>query len=129
MTNEEFERKMEFIVNQQAQFSADMLRLEAAQTELREAQARTNDVVARTNEVVSRLAAATLEGFKDTSAKINVLIDSHIRLQESDERLKESQERLSEAQTRTEESLKNLIATVESYLREKNGGTSGEMPA
>ena len=31
MSNEEWERKMEFLLNQQAQFDIDMSRLEAAQ--------------------------------------------------------------------------------------------------
>ncbi len=101
MTNEEFERKMEFIVKQQAQFSVDM-------QQLREAQARTEQQLAQTGQIVNRLAAATVEGFKDTNAKIDALIDSHIRL--------------SEAQARTDQSLKNLIAVVDRYFKERNGG-------
>lgn len=100
MTNEEFERKMEFIINQQAQFSVDIQLLREAQ--------------ARTDQVVNRLAAATLEGFRDVNAKIDALVDSHIRLQES--------------QARTDENLRNLITVVDRYFKERNGGTSGEMP-
>ena len=48
---------MEFILGQQAQFSADM-------QQLREAQARTEGVVAQTGEIVARLANGTLEGFR-----------------------------------------------------------------
>jgi len=121
MTNEEFERKMEFIVNHQAQFSAGMEELREAQAELREAQARTEGRVTQIEQLVNRLAAATLEGFKDTNAKIDALVDSHIRLQES-------HERLSEAQSRTEESLKNLIAVVDRYFEGRNGRTGGETP-
>ena len=66
MNNEEFERKMSFIVEQQAQFAADI-------QQMRELQAQTENVVAR-------LAHATLEGFGDVNAKIDSLVDSQIRL-------------------------------------------------
>src|SRR6266851_4019966 len=101
MSNEEFERKMEFIVEQQAQFASDM-------HQLRVAQAQTDQVVAQTGEIVARLANVTFEGFKDVNAKIDALVDSHIRL--------------SEAQSRTEENLKNLIAVVERYFSEGRNG-------
>ena len=57
MSNEEFERKMEFIVEQQAQFASDM-------HQLRVAQAQTDQVVAQTGEIVARLANVTFEAFK-----------------------------------------------------------------
>jgi len=58
MSNEEFEKRMEFLVEHQAQFSADI-------QQLREAQTRTEEVVVQTGEIVARLANVTLEGFKD----------------------------------------------------------------
>ena len=45
MSNEEIERKMAFIVEQQAQFASDIQRLQ-------ESQARTDQVVAQTGEIV-----------------------------------------------------------------------------
>jgi ABC-type transporter Mla subunit MlaD len=114
MTNEEFERKMEFIVNQQAQFSAGMEELREAQAQTERRAAQLEQVVAETHQVVNRLAGVTLEGFKDTNAKIDALIDSHIRL--------------SEAQARTDESLKNLIAVVDRYFERRNGRMDGEAP-
>ncbi|MBC7912303.1 MAG: hypothetical protein H7Y30_17480 [Pyrinomonadaceae bacterium] len=96
MTNEEFEKRMEFIVEQQAQFSADI-------QHLRETQAHTDQIVAR-------LAQLTLEGFKDVNAKIDALVDSHLRL--------------SEAQSRTDENLRNLIAVVDRYFNEGRNGNS-----
>ena len=69
MDNEEFEKRMEFILEQQAQFSADI-------QQLREAQAQTDSVVAR-------LANVTFEGFNDVNAKINALVDSQIRTDEN----------------------------------------------
>ena len=94
MDNEEFEKRMEFILEQQAQFSADI-------QQLREAQAQTDSVVAR-------LANVTLEGFNDLNAKINVLVDSQINL--------------TEPQSRTDDNLRNLIAVVDRYFSEGRNG-------
>ena len=94
MNNEEFERKMSFIVEQQAQFAADI-------QQMRELQAQTENVV-------GRLAHATLEGFRDVNAKIDSLVDSQIRL--------------TEAQTHTEENLRNLIAVADRYFSEGRNG-------
>ena len=63
MTNEEFDRKMAFIVEQQAQFAFDIQRLQ-------ESQARTDQVVAQTGEIVARLANVTHVGFTEVNAKI-----------------------------------------------------------
>ena len=98
MTNEEFDRRAEFIVEQQAQFTADI-------QQLREAQAQTD-------QVVSRLAAVTLEGFKDVNAKLDALIDSQMRL--------------AEAQALTDKKLRNLIAVVDRYFSEGRNGKSNE---
>lgn len=94
MNNEEFEKRMEFIIEQQAQFTADI-------QQLREVQAQTESIVAR-------LANGTLAGFNDVNAKINVLVDSQINL--------------TEAQSRTDESLRNLIAVVDRYFTEGRTG-------
>ncbi len=87
MSNEEFERKMAFIVEQQAQFAADIQQLQATQ--------------AQTENVVGRLANATLAGFNDVNAKIEALVDSQIR---------------------TDETLRNLIAVVDRYFSEGRNG-------
>lgn len=147
MTNEEFQQKMEFIIEQQARFASDIGQLK---------------------DVVARLANASLQRFEDVDEKIAALVDSQIRLSEAqartdvdekiaalvdsqirlteaqartDEKLNrfedvdekiaalvDSQIRLSEAQARTEENmkrtdenLKNLIAVVDRYFDERNG--------
>ncbi len=101
MNNEEFERKMAFIVEQQAQFAADIQQMREVQGQLQVTQAQTENVVAR-------LAHATLEGFKDVNVKIDSLVDSQIRL--------------TEAQSHTDEHLKNLIAVVDRYFSEGRNG-------
>lgn len=87
MNNEEFERKMAFIVEQQAQFSVDIQQLQETQ--------------AQTEKVVARLANATLAGFNDLNVKIDALVDS---------------------QMRTDETLRNLIAVVDRYFNEGRNG-------
>jgi hypothetical protein len=101
MNNEEFERKMAFIVEQQAQFAADIQQMSGVQEQLQATQAQTENVVAR-------LAHATLEGFKDVNVKIDALVDSQIKLTES--------------QSHTDENLRNLIAVVDRYFREGRNG-------
>jgi hypothetical protein len=112
-TNEEFERKMSFIVEQQAQFASDI-------QQLRESQTETNQVVAQTGEIVARLAYATLEGFKEVNVKIDALVDAQIRtdehlnrtdeqLRQTDEQLRQTDEQLlrtSEQQRLTDEQLR-----------------------
>jgi flagellar basal body rod protein FlgG len=102
MTNEEFERRMEFILEQQAQFASDIQQLREGIHQLREAQVQTD-------QVVNRLAAVTLEGFKDVNAKLDALVDSHLRMAEA-------QTKLSETQAHTEETIRTLIAVVDRYF-------------
>ena len=153
MTNEEFERRMEFIIEHQAQFVSDVQQLQGGIRQLREAQARTEQIVASLAEVTRESLTTTLEGFrdvdariealvdsqvrlteaqsrtdqhlKDTDAKIDALVDSQIRLNDAHLRLTEAQSRLTEAQLRTDENLRTLSATVDRYLREGRNGGSG----
>jgi flagellar basal body rod protein FlgG len=104
MSKEELEKRMEFIIEQQAQFTVDIDKLREGLQELRESQTKTD-------QLVNRLAAVTLEGFKDVNAKLDALVDSQIRL--------------SEGQSRTDEALKSLIAVVDRYLSDRNGKGEG----
>lgn len=60
MTNEEMERAMQFIVEQQAQFSVDIQRLNEADSELRrtlsEHQTQSNERMSRLEAIVERVA-------------------------------------------------------------------------
>lgn len=107
MTNEEFLNTRQFILEQQAQFAADI-------QQLSEAQARTEQVVAQTGEIVGRLAYATHQGFTDVNAKINALVDSQIRTDESQIRTDDKIKALVESQLRTDE---KINALVDSQLR------------
>jgi len=94
MSNEELERRMAFIVEQQARFTVDIQQLRESQSELQATQAQTEQIVAR-------LANVTLEGFKDVNIKINALVDSQIR---------------------TDENVRNLVAVVDRYFSEGRNG-------
>jgi len=121
MNNEEFERKMAFIVEQQAQFASDIQQLQESQVQLQASQAQTDQVVAQTaavvgqmGEVVTRLANATHAGFTEVNAKINALVDAQIRTEENLARTDKNV-------ASTDENLKKLIAVVNRYLGRRNG--------
>ena len=128
MNNEEFDRKMAFIVKQQAQFASDIQLFQESQTQLQESQARTDQVVAQTaqvvgqmGEVVTRLANVTHAGFTEVNAKINALVDAQIRTEEQLMRTEEHLMRTDKNVAGTDESLKTLIALVDRYLSGRNG--------
>ena len=95
------DRRIAFIIEQQAQVASDIHLLREGQTQLQGTQVQTEHMVAR-------LAHVTLEGFKDVNAKINALADSQIR---TDENLRH-----------TDESLRTLIAVVDRYFSEGRNG-------
>src|SRR5918911_4012539 len=97
MSNEEFERKMEFILEQQAQFASDIGELK--------------NVVAQLENIVAQLAQATVNRFEavdkradDVDVRIAALVDSQIRTEENVKK--------------TDEALRNLIAVVDRYFNE-----------
>lgn len=99
MSNEEFEKRMEFMLDHQAQSAAKLGQLE---------------------DIVTRLANASLKRLEDTDEKIAALVDSQIRLTEA-------QARTDENLKRTDESLRNLIAVVDRYFSgESRNGDSEE---
>ena len=95
MNNQEFERKMNFIVEQQAQFAAD---LELRRIREEEFDRRHQSWKVEIEDLLTRLARVTKEGFKDVNAKINALVDSQIRFEEqqkkTDEQLRRTDELL-----------------------------------
>jgi chromosome segregation ATPase len=115
MNNEEFERKMHFIVEQQAQFASDIQQLQESQARTDQVVAQTAVTVAQMGDVVTRLATVTHAGFSEVNAKINALVDAQIRTEENLTRTEKNLDR-------TEENLKTLIATVDRFLREGRNG-------
>ncbi|MBI2816882.1 MAG: hypothetical protein HYX72_08070 [Acidobacteria bacterium] len=110
MTNEEFERKIEFIVNQQAQFASDIQQL--------------RDSHKQTDELLTRLVNVTFTGFKDVNGKIDALVDAQMRTDATVRTLSAKVDVLVDSQIRTEENLRNLSDVVDRHIREgRNGGT------
>ena len=106
--NEDIERKMNFIVEQQAQFASDIQLLQESQARTEQIVAQTGEAVAQTAEtvahmgdVVTRLANVTHAGFTEVNAKIDALVD---------------------AQIRTEENLTNFISEVDRRFRKDRNG-------
>ena len=122
MNNEEIERKMNFIVEQQAQFASNIQQLQESQARtgqvvdrLADTLTQTVGVVAHTAEtvvemghVVTRLANVTHAGFTEVNAKINALVDAQIRTEEN--------------LARTDKNLRNLIDVVDRHIRDGRNG-------
>lgn len=109
--NEDIERKMNFILEQQAQFASDIQRLQESQARTEEVVAHTSEIVAQTadtvgqvGEIVTRLANVTHVGFTETNAKLNALVDAQIRTEEN--------------VARTNQNLTDFIAVVDRHFRE-----------
>ncbi len=100
MTEDEMQRKMEFIVEQQAQFAADIQVLQEKHNVL-------TDALTSVVGIVGKLAA----GQGHTDAKMSELADA--------------QKKLAEAQASTEERLNAFIVIVERHLTEGRNGNSG----
>ena len=109
MTNEEMQKTMQFILEQRAQFAADLQKAQESQAE--------------TNQIVNRLAAATLARFESTDARISALsedVDAKFAA------LIDAQMRTDEAVKKTDEAVRNLTAVVDRYFRERNGQKGSE---
>ena len=96
MSSEEFEKRAEFIVEQQAQFAAKIGQLE---------------------DIVVRLAKATLDRFEATDKRVDD-VDERISA------LVDSQMQTEESVKKTDENLRNLIAVVDRYFSEGRNGKS-----
>ncbi len=95
MSNEDFDKKAEFIVEQQAQFASQIGQLE---------------------DLVTRLAKATADRFQISDKRVDEM-DERIAA------LINSQIQTEENVKKTDEHLRNLIAVVDRYFREgRNGG-------
>ena len=108
MSNEEWERKMDFLLNQQAQFDVDMRRLEAAQ-------ARTEETLDRASEKISHLAGFMADGF---GLVMNLFKETDTKFKETHNEINA----LKESQNLTEELLQKFIAKVDRLTGEDQNG-------
>jgi hypothetical protein len=98
MANDDIDRKIEFIVNQQAQFSADII-------ELKELHVKAEARMTNLENVVLRLVDVVETGFSTLTDRMNDLVTAQTLL---DTRMAE----LAESQTHTDQRLNALIDIV-----------------
>lgn len=108
--DERIQRQMDFILEQQAQFSIDMDRLEASVS-------KHDESIEKIENVVLRLANGMVERFEKDEEKISLLIETQ---SETDRKIKE----LSELQKNTEERLNAVIYMFEKLISRDTNGNS-----
>jgi hypothetical protein len=97
MTDEELQKMIEFIIEQQAQFVINQEKAE---------------------ERIARLENAQIQ----TEARMSELAESQARMSRSQEHMNEVVAVLAEAQTRTDERLDTFIGVLERYISEGRNG-------
>ena len=111
MTNEEMQKLMQFILEQQAQFAVNIQKLEEAQAKSEAAQAKSEERVGQLEGAivgVVNLLGSLTKAQERTDAKVNELA--------------EKVSELTEAQKQTDERLNALINTFERYISERRNG-------
>jgi len=123
MTDEERQRQMDFIVNQQAAFSAGLDRLGEKVESMAETQRRSEEKWARTEEGIrSLLAIAEIHEREISDLKESIRETSVVTRAAA-----ETARAASEAGRNTDERLNALIIMVEKYLSDRrNGRDRGE---
>jgi len=110
MSNEEMDKKMEFIVEHQAKFAAEI-------EIMRETQAAESKLWSQRYDRLSNALIAVVD-------IVGSLTRAQMRTDEKVSLLEESFARLAQAQARTEESLKILINVVERHIHGNGGAES-----
>lgn len=117
MDNKNLEKKMEFIIEQQAQLVVN--------------QEKADERMTRIEDIVGRLGNVTLNGFENVEAKISALVDAQIKTEANigkmaaaQEQMAEAQKQMAEAQTSTDERLNLLINVVERQISEGRNGNA-----
>jgi Lon protease-like protein len=111
MNNEEFDRKMEFLVNQQAQFDADMQELREAQKITEQNLNRAVETLAQTQETLAELTTLTTEGFKWTIQRFNAIAEDS---KHTDAKI----DALVNSQIETAEFIRNIGSKLDRHLNE-----------
>lgn len=107
--DEKIQRQMDFIVEQQAQFSVDIEKIQQS--------------IGTLESVVTRLANASLNRLEENEEKIALLIDAQLRTEQKIEKLTDSQQKLSELQQSTDERLNAVIFMFEKFISRENGNS------
>jgi peptidoglycan hydrolase CwlO-like protein len=115
MSEEEMQRKMEFIVNQQAQFAVDIQQLREAQNELTTKHSKLSDAVLTVVGIVGKLSKSQ----DRTDAQIKELVAAQDR---TETRMNE----LAQSQAATDDRLNIFINVVERYISRNGGNGSAQ---
>ena len=107
--DEKIQRQMDFIVEQQAQFSVDIEKIQQS--------------IGTLESIVTRLANASLNRLEENEEKIALLIDAQLRTEQKIEKLTDSQQKLSELQQTTDERLNAVIFMFEKFISRENGNS------
>ena len=117
--DDKIQKQMEFILNQQARFDANIGRLDEKNAQIQEKHAQLQGIV-------ERLATVTLEGFENLENKMAALTDAQIRTEDNistlNQRMTERMTALAEAQAETDARLNTLINVVERQISERHNG-------
>jgi chromosome segregation ATPase len=119
---ERIERQIEFIVNQQAQFHADLQRSrEEWQAELREARALMQEQIDRHEKQINTLNTAAVALFTTTQELAQAQKVTEVKMAEMAAGMRELELKSQE----TQERLDILINMFERYLNERRNGDAG----
>ena len=105
MINEEMQKTMQFILEQQAQFAANMQRFEGRQVKAEKRVSGVGERMTKIENVMLRLE--------------NVQVDGKKRMEDFDDNMR----RISAAQTETTQRLNILVNIVERYISERRNGS------
>lgn len=95
---EKMRRQIEFIIEQQAQFAANLHKVD--------------ERVSKVEDLLGRLAVATTAGFKELTEKVSAVIDAQIRTEENVSSLAKQVSSLAEAQAHTDQRLNVIIDII-----------------
>ena len=98
MTEDDLRKKVEFIVEQQAQFTADVQQLKNLQIQAEDRMTRLESIIVRLVEVVQSLTEAQQQTNESIIKLAEIQVDTYRKLSDTDDHLK------------------NLIDVVERYI-------------
>ena len=121
MTNEEWDRKVEFLLNQQARFDADM---QGVKQELKEAQKNSELKIAKVTEATA-LAVEAVSQLTDVTAHLaNTMFEGFRVVSDHMQRTDEKIDIMVDSQVRTDERIRDLF---ERHIREHHSGPNGAL--
>ena len=140
MSNEEMDKRMEFVIEQQAQFAGDLKAMREIQAEdgnlLKEQYGKLSEAVITVVGLVGKITQAQLraddrsnvlmQAQARTDDRINALAQTQTRTDERINQIADSLNLLTQAEARTEERLNIFINVVERHIS-GNGGSENRV--